>query len=145
MRNSGWPFRVVAVVGVLAGPCVSAEVRIHPIPTGLSPSDRYGVEVLHEGSWQPVFVFKDEARTQGAGFTDLPGRSFHWATFETGGPVRLRVTRKSGPAATTTLRPLRHAITAKLALAGFFQDRRPGLPEDAVGRLVNGETVVGIR
>lgn len=92
-----------------------AEVTLFPTPEGLPPSPNFSVEVETPEGWRPSFVYFNQARTDGQGAQDEPGRTMSWTTFQCDEATKLRVTRKSGSFSMVTIRPKRHHLTSKKA------------------------------
>jgi hypothetical protein len=88
-----------------------AQVALYPPPT-LPASTQYEVQVLTGEGWVNSYVNFDPARTFGSGSGDECCRTFSWTTFETAGPVTIRVKRKEGGFNSVTIRPSRFNITA---------------------------------
>ena len=107
----GW----VLIGSLLAGGAVSADAQVvlYPVPPGLTASNQYEVNVWKDGAWQPSYVNFDTARTSGSGSGDEAGKTFSWTTFETAGPVVIRVRRLEGGFNTATFRPSRHGIVGR--------------------------------
>jgi hypothetical protein len=88
------------------------QVVLYPTPSGLTASTQFQVQVLTNGVWTDSYVNFNRARTSGSGSGDEPGKTFSWTTFETAGPVAVRVKRVEGGFDRCLIRPTRFGITA---------------------------------
>lgn len=103
-------FLAIFVSILLSAPSTEAALELFPAPD-LPPSPKFKVEVQTGEGWQESYLNFNPARKEGLGAKDQPGRSTSWTTFGTSEPVKLRVTRLSGPGGKVSIRPSRFKIT----------------------------------
>ena len=106
----------------------ASAIELFPPPGDLPPSPHYRVEVMTPDGWRPSYVNFNQARDDGTGSNDQPGRSMSWTTFHTDKPTRVRVVRNASKAGERVLiRPTRFAITAEPSSgAGVEFSIKPG-------------------